>query len=307
MERLKSIFLLFKDALVKYFRDRASIYAAGLAYYMVFSLVPLLVFTTALAGLFIGRSAAGEQIALQLQYLVGDEMAGFITDAMDVLMNRTMSATLTVISIAVLLFTAGGVFRQLRVAIDSIWGIVDVPPRNAREWLTVARYRAIPSLMVFVFGILLSLAMVMETGIKTVRSHFELLFPALATIEPQFGRLLIPTLTFITFLLVFKFIPDAHSRWRDAAVGSLVTTALFLVGRVVLAIFLAFSSTGSIFGAAGSIVILLFWIYYSSQILLYGAEFMWLYAQRHGEPIRPNRISRILEMGYDDPTPGAGS
>lgn len=300
MQQLRSIFLLFRDALVKYFRDRASIYAAGLAYYMVFSLVPLLVFTTALAGLFIGRSAAGEQIALQLQFFLGGEMAGFITDAMDALMNRTMSATATVISIVILLFTAGGVFRQLRVAIDSIWGIVDVPPQNLRERLTVARYRVVPSLMVFVFGILLSLAMILETVVRAIRSQVELLLPALATIEPQIGRLLIPTLTFITFLLIFKFLPDAHSRWRDAAVGSLVTTILFLIGRVVLNIFLMFSSTGSIFGAAGSVVILLFWIYYSSQILLYGAEFTWLYAQRHGESIRPHRMARIIETNQPD-------
>lgn len=294
MQLLKSIFLLFKDSLGEYIKDRASIFAAGLAYYAVFSLAPLLVLTTAVAGLFIGRTTAGEQIALKLQYLIGGELAGFIAEAVNALMDRSVSTTATFISLAVLLFGAGGIFRQLKTALNILWGITDVRPKNISEWFLVARYRAVPFAMVFLFGLLLSLAVIAETLMGAVRARFEVLFPETAALVPQLSRLLIPTLTFITFLLIFKLLPDAYSRWRDTAVGALVTTILFLIGRVFLFIFLSFSDTGSIYGAAGSLIILLFWIYYSAQIVLFGAEFTWLFALRHGQAIRPNRLSRMM-------------
>lgn len=294
MQLLKSIFFLFKDSLGEYIKDRASIFAAGLAYYAVFSLAPLLVLTTAVAGLFIGRTAAGEQIALQLQYLIGGELAGFIAEAVNTLMDRSVSTTATVISIGVLLFGAGGIFRQLKTALNILWGITDVRPKNLNEWFLVARYRAVPFAMVFLFGLLLSLAVIAETLMAAVRARFEVLFPETAALVPKLSWLLIPTLTFITFLLIFKLLPDAYSRWRDTAVGALVTTILFLIGRMFLFIFLSFSDTGSIYGAAGSLIILLFWIYYSAQIVLFGAEFTWLFALRHGQTIRPNRLSRMM-------------
>lgn len=150
--------------------------------------------------------------------------------------------------------------------------------------------------MVFLLGFLLSLTVIVETLLSAVRARFEVLFPEATAFIPQISLLFIPLLTFITFLLVFKLLPDARTRWRDMAVGALVTTVLFLIGRGVLSIFMSYSNTGSLYGAAGSIVILLFWIYYSAQIILYGAEFTWLYAQRYGRAIRPRRLSRILDQ-----------
>lgn len=295
MNILKSIFLLFKDSLMAFFRDKASIYAAGLAYYMVFSIAPLLVFITAVAGIFIGRSAAGEQVTQQLQYLIGGDLAEFVGTAVNSLMDRSLNTTATVISAVVLLVTAGGIFRQLKVALNQVWGVVEVPPQNNRERLLLARNRVLPFLMVFVFVMLLSLSVILEALLGTIRARFAVLFPDTAAILPQFSRLLIPALTFVTFTLIFKLLPDTSTRWRDTAVGGLVTTILFMIGRWVLSIFLSFSNTGSIYGAASSVVILLFWIYYSAQILLFGAEFTWLYALRFGQPIRPKRLSRLAE------------
>ncbi len=294
MSLLKSIFLLFKDSLIAYFRDKDSIYAAGLAYYMIFSIAPLLVFITAMAGIFIGRSAAAEQITLQLQYMIGGDLAEFVETAVNSLMDRSLNTTATVISAVVLLVTSGGIFRQLKVALNQVWGVVEVPPQNNRERLLLARNRIIPFLMVFLFGMLLSLSVILEALLGTMRARFAVLFPETAAILPHFSRLLIPALTFVTFTLIFKLLPDTSTRWRDTGVGGLVTTILFIIGRFVLSLFLSFSNTGSIYGAAGSIVILLFWIYYSAQILLFGAEFTWLYALRHGQPIRPKRLSRLL-------------
>lgn len=288
----KAIFHLFKDALSEFFRDRASIYAAGLAYYTVFSLAPLLVFITSLAGLFIGRSAASKQIGIQLQILIGSDLAGFVGEAVATLSDRNTSATATVVSIVVLIFSASGIFRQLKTALNLIWAIpAEGRPKGWRQWLILARYRAVPFLMVFFFGLLLILAVMIDTIIAGVSARFEILFPEIGALLPSLSRLLVPSLTFITFVLIFKFLPDARSRWRDVAVGAAVTTGLFLIGRLLLSLFLSFSDTGSIYGAAGSVVILLFWIYNSAQILLYGAEFTEIYARRYGVAIQPGGIT----------------
>lgn len=294
IKRLKSLLFIFRDALGAYFKDRAAIYAAGVAYYAVFSVAPLLVFMTAIAGLFIGRSAAGEQIALQLQFLVGPQLANYLTGLVETLTNRTTNATATILALIGLFIGAGGIFNQLRTALHLLWGITDVRPVTLHDWLYVARRRAIPFLMVFVFGLLLSLAFVLEAVLGVVRARFELLFPETAALLPGVGRFLIPLLTFVTFYLIFELLPDAHNRRRDVAAGALVTTILFLIGRRLLIFFLSLSNTGSLYGAAGSIVILLIWVYFSAQIFLYGAEFTRLYAQRHGHPIRPNRTSTFL-------------
>jgi membrane protein len=301
MAILKAGFNLFKDALVEFFKDRAAIYAAGLSYYAIFSIAPLLVFITSLVGLFIGRSEAAEQIALQLQYLVGSDLAGFLEGITQTLSDRTANRAATLLSIGALIIGAGGIFNQLKAAINLIWGITNISPKNRKEWFLLARYRVIPYLMVFVFGLLLSLAFVLETIVSAFKARFEVLFPDLGSLLPQFSLWLIPTLTFITFLLIFKFMPDAYSRWRDVAIGALVTTVLFLIGRQLLAFILSVTDTGSIYGAAGSIVIMLVWIYFSAQILLFGAEFTWLFSLRHGKPIRPNRMAAFIEFSEEFP------
>ncbi|HMT20413.1 MAG TPA: YihY/virulence factor BrkB family protein [Promineifilum sp.] len=294
MERLKSLLFIFRDALGAYFKDRAAIYAAGGAYYAVFSVAPLLVFMTAIVGLFIGHSTAGEQIALQLQFLVGPQLADFLAGLMETLTNRTANTTATILALIGLFIGAGGIFNQLRTALNLLWGITDVRPVTLRDWLYVARRRIIPFLMVFVFGLLFSLTFVIEAVLEIVRARFEVLLPEAVALLPSVSRFLIPLLTFVTFYLIFKLLPDAHNRRRDVAVGALVTTILFLIGRRLLIFFLSLSNTGSLYGAAGSIVILLIWVYFSAQILLYGAEFTRLYAQRHGHPIRPNRMAIFL-------------
>lgn len=299
MPYLKSIFLLFKDAFLAFLNDQASIYAAGLAYYMVFSVAPLLVFVIGIAGFFIDRSLAEEQVTLQLHYLMGDQSADFIDGIVTTLRDQTMGQTVTIVSIVALLIAGTGVFRQLRAALNRIWGITNVRPANIREWMLLARYRAIPFLSVFLLGTTLALAVIAETVLSTIEVRFEALFPDAYLPLPQLSRLIIPGLTFAAFLFVFIVLPDAQIRRRDAAVGAAVTAVLFLIGRSILAIFLGLSNTGSIYGAAGSLIILLLWVYYSAQILLYGAEFTRLYTMRHGQAIRPNRLSRMIAAGRE--------
>jgi len=293
MQTIKSIFLLLRDTVSAFLQDRATIYAAGLAYYTVFSLAPLLVFVVTVAGLFIGRSAASEQIVFQLQMIVGAELGGFLEELLGAVNNQTSAGTITALSLVGLLFGATGIFNQIKNSVNILWGLVPRRLRGARDYLHMARSRAIPFLMVFLFGLLLSAVVLIDTVLGLVQSRLAVFFPEMAETLPSLSRVVVPVLTFLTFALIYKLLPDARVRWRDIWPGALLAALLFLVGRILLVFFLDTSDTGSAFGAAGSLVVLLVWVFFSANILLLGAEFVKLYATRFGQPIRPGPTARF--------------
>ena len=307
MQTIKGLLLLLRDTVAAFLQDRATLYAAGLAYYTVFSLAPLLVFVVTVAGFFIGRSAASEQIVFQLQLIVGEELGGFLEELLGALNDRSSAGTITLISLAGLIFGATGIFNQIKNSVNILWGLVPRRPRGARDYLHLVRSRAIPFLMVFLFGLLLSAVVLIDTILGVVQSRLAVFFPELAELLPSLGRFVVPTLTLFTFALIYKLLPDARVRWRDIWPGALLATVLFLVGRYLLVLFLDYSNTASAFGAAGSLGVLLVWVFFSANILLLGAEFIKLYATRFGHPIRPGPTARfegdpIVEEGAPGPS-----
>lgn len=293
MQMIKAGFRLLADSVAAFLQDKATLYAAGLAYYTIFSLAPLLVFVIAVAGFFIGRSAASDQIVMQLQIIVGAELGGFLEDLVRAASDRTSVGTATALSLIGLLFGASGIFNQIRNSVDILWGLVVRSPRSTRDWLLAARSRAIPFLMVFLFGLVLSAVVLLDTVLSLVQNRLAGFFPELSQALPSLSRILVPLLALVTFALIYKLLPDARVRWRDILPGAVLATVLFLAGRSLLALFLERNQTGSAFGAAGSLVVLLVWVYFSANVLLLGAEFIKLYALRHGRPIRPNAVARF--------------
>ena len=293
MQAIKSILVLLRDTVAAFLQDRATIYAAGLAYYTIFSLAPLLILVVTVVGLFIGRSAASEQIVFQLKLIVGAELGGFLEELLGALNDRSSAGTITAVSLVGLLFGATGIFNQIKNSVNILWGLVPRRPRGTRAYLQIARSRAIPFLMVFLFGLLFSAVVLIDTVLGLVQSRVAVFFPELGAALPSLGRVVVPALTFVTFALVYKLLPDARVRWRDIWPGALLAALLFLVGRILLAFFLDYSDTGSAFGAAGSLVVLLVWVFFSANILLLGAEFIKLYTARFGQLIRPGPTARF--------------
>ena len=307
MQTIKSVLILLRDTVAAFLQDRATIYAAGLAYYTVFSLAPLLVFVVTVAGFFIGRSAASDQIVIQLQMIVGPDLGGFLEELLVALNDQSSAGTVTVVSLVGLLFGAGGIFNQIKNSVNILWGLVPRRPRGTRDYLHMVRSRAIPFLMVFLFGFMLSAAVLVDTVLALAQSRLAVFFPELAEALPSLSRIIVPVLTFVTFALSYKLLPDARVRWRDVWPGALLATLLFQFGRYLLTLFLDFSGTGSAFGAAGSLVVLLVWVFFSANLLLLGAEFIKLYATRFGQPIRPGHTARfegdpIVEEGAPGPS-----
>lgn len=298
MRLLVSAFRLFKDSFRAFLSDRSTIYAAGLAYYAVFAIGPLLVFLSAVAGYFVGRSNALNQISAQVESLVGPRLAGLLTDLATTISQRTFgSGGTTILSIAVLVVGAAGIFHQLDKAINDIWGITSVRPQGTRDRLIQLRRRAAPFGVLFVLGLLFTSAMMLDTVLGALSTRLTRFLPEFINPFLHINRLVIPALAFALFTVIFKWLPEARSRWRDVAVGGLVTTLLFLVGRLLLTFYLNRAGTISLFGSVGAIVILLVWVYYSAQILLFGAEFTKLYADRFGQPIVPRRLAAFRDDG----------
>jgi membrane protein len=288
-------FYLFRDSVKAYFSDRSIIYAAGLAYYAVFAIAPLLVFVVMVAGFFIGRSAAAAQIAEQAHYLVGPQLAGLLTELTAAVSRRTFSTGATMLSFIGLLLSATGIFTQLDKALNDIWGITTTRPQRFGDRLILLLHKTGPLMIVLFLGLLLGFSVLVDTLLATVSTGVAHIFPQVDALYPYLNWLIVPVLTFATFFVIFKWLPDARSRGRDVAVGALVTTIFFLVGRQVLFLYLDRSDTVSLFGTTGSIIVLLIWVYISAQILLFGAEFTKVYADRFGQPIVPRKLAVFVD------------
>ncbi len=295
-ETVNSIFRLFTDSIKAYLNDRAAIYGAGLAYYAVFAIAPLIVFVVWFAGLLIGRSEAINQLLEQVQYFVGPQLAGFLVELTQTVSDRTFTAGTLALSVAGLFMSAAGIFGQLDTALNDLWGIHTLRPQTMGERLVLLRRKLGPFVMVFFLGLLLSVSVIVDTGLTAISSSLARILPVVGSLEPHINSLVIPLLTFLTFSAAYKWLPDAHSRWRDMAVGAFVTTILFLAGRWGLTLYLGRSDPASLYGAAASIIILLIWVNVSAHIVLFGAEFTKLYADRFGQPIVPRRLAAFVDL-----------
>lgn len=294
----KEIFFLLRDAGVRFAEDRATLFAAALSYYTLFSLAPLLVIAIAVAGFFVGRSAALDEVSEFILSIGGPEVATFVQGVVAQLVNATSSATLTLISIAVLIYGASSIFNSLRLSINITWGIANPPAEGIRDLWPVVRSRFLTFLMVFVMGLLLVAVIIADVLFSTLETAVGSVLPNIVELVPSINFLIAPAVAFVTFLLIFKTLPDAKSRWRDVAVGALFTAVAFGIGAFVIGRVLVRTGTASIFGAAGALIILLLWVYYSAYIVLYGAELTYLYAARYGQPIEPNESAIYLAERY---------
>lgn len=295
---------LIRDSVKAWFEDRAALFAAALAYYAVFSLAPLTVIAVAIAGFFVGRSTAAAQLVSQLSLVLGPDVAGFIQEAARRLGNPENSQWPTIISALIAFVGASLFFNQLKVALNAIWGITPIKVKGIQDAFVLARSRAVSVLMVLALGFLLVLNVILGTILAAFGAALDRFAPGISELLPSFSAALLPILGLLTFTLILKAIPDAHVAWRDALVGAALTTLLFVIGVYVIGRYVIIADTGSVYGAAKSFVVFLFWVYYSAQILLFGAEFTWVFAARYGRPIRPTKAAILA--GEQQPSQAGG-
>ena len=283
------MFGLLRDTFREWSEDGANRLAAALAYYTTFSLAPLLVLVIAIAGLVGGRDAAQTQTMAQVEDLLGAEGREFVQEMIETASRPQTGWTATLIGAVTLLFGALGVFAELQNSLNTIW---EVKPKPATGLLDgVRRFvvkRLVSFTMVLGIGFLLLASLVISAALSALGEYIGTRWP-LADFWLSVINFLI-SFVVITFLfaMIFKFLPEIQIAWKDVWLGAAVTSALFTLGKFLIGLYLGRSEVGTNFGAAGSLAILLIWIYYSAQILFFGAEFTQVYANRYGSKIIPD-------------------
>jgi membrane protein len=283
---------LMKDAASDWSRDRAPRLGAALAYYTVFSLVPFLVVVIAVIGLVFGEVAAQSAILSQIAELVGEQTAAAIKDMIQRADQPSTGLFATAVAVATLLIGASGVFGQLQDALNTVWG---VEPKEGRGVWGFIKDRFLSFVAVLGTGFLLLVSLILSSALAAFGKWFGELLPLPEAVLQLMNFALSFLVVTGLFALIFKVLPDAKVAWRDVWIGASLTSALFTIGKFALGLYLGKSNVASAYGAAGSLVLVLLWVYYSAQILLYGAEFTQVYANRVGERIVPTPEANVTD------------
>ncbi|HSL47217.1 MAG TPA: YihY/virulence factor BrkB family protein [Anaerolineales bacterium] len=268
--------------------DKASRLAAALAYYTIFSLGPLLIIVIAVTGLFWDEASVQSSVTSQVQGLVGEQGEEFVSSLLTSASNPARGIAATIVGIITLIFGALGAFNELHNALNTIWEVKEEEPKGFVESIkNVIFSRLLSFSMILGIGFLLLVSLVISAGLSAAQETLGNAIPV-SEIVMQIINLIISTAVITAlFALIFKFLPDAEIAWRDVWLGAFFTALLFSLGKFLIGLYLGNSAVGSSFGAAGSLVLLLIWIYYSAQILFFGAEFTQVYANEFGSKIVP--------------------
>lgn len=291
---LYKIFRIIKDSYIGFRKDNVLKLSASLAYYTVFALPALALVLISLTGIFYGEEAASGVLYHELDGLIGKNAALQIQEAIEKRRLAGMSTIGTIIGAVMLLLSASGIFGEIQDSINKIWGLKAKPKKG---FLTMLFNRVMSFSLVLGLGFAMLVSLVINGLIAALKDKLELQFP---NVNVQLILILdyIIQVVIITYLfaIIFKMLPDARIKWRDVLVGALTTTILFLAGKFFLGFYLTRNTSIEAYGAAGSIVLIMLWAYYSSAILYFGAEFTQVYAKRFGSRIMPNKYATWVEV-----------
>ena len=257
---------------------------AALAFYTLFAIAPLFVIVLALAGFWFGEEAARRELFSQVSGLVGTEGGEAIQALVSAARKPTTGAWATVIAVVTLFVGATGVFVQLQDALNSIWGVRRKPGRGLRNFI---KDRLLSFALILGIGFLLLVSLILSAGLSALGNFVTGLLPAQATLWQWINFGVSFGVITLLFAVIFKVLPDVKIAWRDVWIGALLTALLFNLGKYLLGLYLGRSSVTSAYGAAGSLVIVLLRVYYSAQILFFGAKFTQIYSNRYGSHLEP--------------------
>lgn len=286
---LTGIRSVIKSAFDGFSSDKILKLSGSLAYSTIFSFGPLLVVMISLCGLFFAREAIEGQVYQQLSGFVGSDTAKQLQDLIKNASLSGKSTTAAIIGGITLLIGATAIFSEIQDSINQIWGI---KPKPKKGWLQFIKNRFLSFSIIIGLGFLLLVSLGVNTVLDAFSEKLQNIFPEVAVIIFYILNLVVTLLiTSLIFGVIFKVLPDADIKWRDVRAGAITTAVLFMLGKAAISFYISKSNVGSTYGAAGSLVILLLWVYYSSIILYFGAEFTKAYATQYAAPIHPNEYS----------------
>ncbi len=281
MAFVRAVFHLIRETFADYVKDKCPRLGAALAFYTLLSLAPLLLIVIGLVGPLAGADNARGQVVAQFRDLVGKEGAEAIDGMLDSTKSPSGGILSTVIGVALLVFSATGLFIQLQDALNTVWDVPDPPAQYLGIRRTV-RNHLLSFSTVLGLGFLLLVSLVLGAGLSGVQKWLEARIGGGSWWLGAGNVVLSFALATVLFAFIYKVLPAARVSWKSVWVGAVVTAALFTLGKFLIGLYLGQAAPGSAFGAAGSLVVLLIWVYYSTQLLLLGAEFTHLYARKYG-------------------------
>jgi membrane protein len=294
MKLLRTGWDVLKQAVLNFFQDDSFSYASSIAFYTIFSLPAILIISLSVGSTFYERDVVQKELINQVARLIGPESAA---DIEQILINAALDSTGTfakIVGIATLIFSATTVFISLQTSVNKIWGLKSKPERGFVRFLLD---RLISLAMVISIGFILLVSLVIDTALVVVQTSLSKILAGWTLyIVTTLNVLISLGLITVIFALMFKVLPDAKIKWRDVWVGAIVTTAFFTLGKYLIGFYLGNSSVNSAYGAAGSLVIILVWVYYSTVIFLFGAELTSVYAEKTGSEIMPYHHAVKVQM-----------
>ncbi|WCT13435.1 YihY/virulence factor BrkB family protein [Mucilaginibacter jinjuensis] len=297
-QAVKNGFTIIKAAFNGFLNDLALKYSASLAYYTIFSLAPLLLLVISIAGLVFGKDASQGKVFYEINGLVGNDAAKQIQDMIKNLEMSGKSTISVIIGVVTLIIGATTVFGEIQESINIIW---QVKPKPKVGWIKLVKNRLLSGSMIVTIGFLLLVSLILNGALLALSDHLKHFLPAVTV---MFFNTLNALVSFIViavlFGVIFKVLPDAKIGWRDVRSGAIFTAVFFMIGRLVIGIYIEKSGASSTYGAAGSLIIILLWIYYTAAILYFGAEFTRAYADFYGVKIEPADYAVHVEQTEDE-------
>jgi membrane protein len=279
---ISTLWTMLKNTVLSFIDDEMLSRGAAIAFYTVTSIAPVLLIVIAIAGLIFGQDAAQNAISGEFSGLMGRQTADVLQSAIASAAGKSSSIIATIIGLTTLVATASGAFGEMQAALNSIWKTKS----HATTVSRLIRARVSSLGLVGVMGFLLVVSLVISAGLTAFSNYLDAFMPM--------GKMVLPALNFVVSLLllgvlfgaIYKVLPDRSLQWTDVVIGALITSALFNTGKSLIGWYIGSSAIASSYGAAGGLIVLLLWVYYSVQIFLLGAEFTKIYANRHGSKRR---------------------
>ncbi len=294
---LSEIGIVIRDTLSDWLTDDIPTYGAALAFYAIFSIAPLLIILVAISGFVFGESATTGQLEIYMAQLMGPELARTLQNfVLEAYQPRT-GIIATLISIGLILFMATTIITQLKITLNNIWNVTTRPEVSDFKRFIINRIIALG--LILVFAGLFVLSMMMDVTLNILANYLDPLIPGGVEIWTTFNSIFSLLVLVILFSITFKLLPDIQIRWSDVVVGAIVTALLFLFGRYLIGMYMGMATT-SVYGAAGSFVVFLVWVYYNAMVFFLGAEFTYIYTMRYGSKVDPADYARFTKLYGDD-------
>jgi membrane protein len=286
---LAALGTIFRRALAGWWKDDVPRLGASLAYYTLFALAPILVVAIAIGGLIFGAEAVRGEVVGQIKGLIGRGGAEAIQSMLEGASKPSSSIAATVAGIITFFLGATGAFLELQTALNTIWRVK--PKSDGSFWRMLVMQRIISFGLVVALGFLLVTSLLVSAALAAVHTYMGTAFPGVVVLWEALNVVVSLGVITLLFAMIYKVLPDLKLAWSDVWIGALVTAGLFTVGKLVIGLYLGTTSIASTYGAAGSVVVILVWVYYSAQIILLGAEFTRAYVDEFGRRPRPEEFA----------------